>query len=218
MRLLLTTDTIGGVWTFTSELTAELMERGHDVFLVSLGRYPSDTQRQWISRIKTRYGDAFRYEASEIALEWMSNNKWAYYGAETLLLKAIWAFDPDVLHLSQFCFAALPVKLPKIITAHSDVLSWSTACRPEGLEESRWLNQYRDLVNNGLQSTDAVVVPTRWMGDELKRHYHLRGAPHVISNGRSIPMRDNVNPRRLQAVSVGPPFGMRGSKSVCWLR
>ncbi len=30
MRVLLTTDTVGGVWTFTRELTAGLLARGHD--------------------------------------------------------------------------------------------------------------------------------------------------------------------------------------------
>ncbi len=34
---------------------------------------------------------------------------------------------PDLLHLSQFCYGAMDVKQPKIVVAHSDVLSWNQA-------------------------------------------------------------------------------------------
>ncbi len=44
MRILMTTDTVGGVWTFTSELTEQLLQRGHEVYLVSFGREPSPEQ------------------------------------------------------------------------------------------------------------------------------------------------------------------------------
>ena len=49
MRVLLTTDTIGGVWTFSRELTAELLHLGHSVALVSVGRPPSTEQLAWCS-------------------------------------------------------------------------------------------------------------------------------------------------------------------------
>ena len=41
MRILMTTDTVGGVWSFTKELSRGLLENGCEVALVSLGRMPT---------------------------------------------------------------------------------------------------------------------------------------------------------------------------------
>ena len=41
MHVLITADTVGGVWTYTRELACGLLHRGHRVTLVSFGRIPS---------------------------------------------------------------------------------------------------------------------------------------------------------------------------------
>ncbi len=202
MRLLLTTDTVGGVWTFTQELSAELLRRGHSVALLSLGREPSASQAEACRELQTRYGERFRYESSTAPLEWMDGNERAYSEAITPLLALAESFQADVVHSNQFCFGDLPLPLPVVITAHSDVLSWAAACRPHGLEPSAWLRQYQSLVECGLQRATAVVAPTQWMSETLCRHYPLPSAPKVILNGRNLRlMRDGS--KRPQAVSVG---------------
>jgi glycogen synthase len=203
MRVLLTTDTVGGVWTFTQELAAGLMARGHFVVLVSLGRAPSTSQSRWASQIETKFGTAFRYESSATPLEWMDNNAHAYSDAEGLLLGVIDDFRVDVVHTSQFCFGALPVDVPKVVTAHSDVFSWAEACSPAGLKESDWLRQYRALVSSGLEGADAVVTPTCWMRDALARHIPASMPARVILNGRNLAQGEGCRPRALQAVTAG---------------
>jgi hypothetical protein len=44
-RVLMTTDTIGGVWTFALELTAALQAYDIEVILAALGGEPSAAQR-----------------------------------------------------------------------------------------------------------------------------------------------------------------------------
>ena len=44
MHVLITADTVGGVWTYTRELACGLLHRGHRVTLVSFGRIPSPAQ------------------------------------------------------------------------------------------------------------------------------------------------------------------------------
>ena len=153
MRVLLTTDTIGGVWTFTKELTAELLRMGHSVALVSFGRTPSQEQSAWCAAVGERWSSDFRYEAFTVPLEWMNPNEDAYVGGEPLLRRVADEFCPDLLHSSQFCFGSLPVPIPRLITAHSDVLSWGAACRPNGLESSPWLTHYCKMVEQGLASS-----------------------------------------------------------------
>ncbi len=203
MRVLLTTDTVGGVWTYTRELTEGLLERSHAVALVSFGRLPSREQQAWCSETSSRYPGHFRYLASETPLEWMQNNQTAYSGAEDLLLQVARSFRAELLHSNQFCFGKLPLSLPKLVVAHSDVLSWAAACKPDGLDPSPWLTAYRSLVQDGLSSADAVVAPTHWMLQAISGRFSLPRETRVIPNGRDISPPAHELDRKLQAVSVG---------------
>ena len=203
MRLLLTTDTVGGVWTFTRELTIGLLQRGHSVALVSLGRQPSNAQRSWSAQVNQSYPAKFRFETSDAPLEWMKGNAFAYSLAEALLLRIIREFRVNVVHSNQLCFGALPVDIPKIVTAHSDVLTWAHVCKSEPLAHSDWLRDYCALVSRGLAGADAVVAPTWWMRDALVSRYSTATAVRVILNGRTLEPLTADGPRLLQAVTVG---------------
>ena len=203
MRVLLTTDTIGEVWTFTKELATELLQRGHAVALVSLGRQPSHEQQAWCAAQSVAHGPSFQFTASNAPLEWMEKNESVFTQGAGVLLRVAKQFRPDLLHSNQFCFGALSLDIPKLVTAHSDVLSWADACRPRGLEQSRWLRQYQSLVAQGLQACDAIASPTRWMALELARHYNDLPPSYVIRPGRSLdPPESRL--RSVQAVTVGP--------------
>jgi len=75
MRVLMTTDTVGGVWTFTQELAAGLLRSGCAVALVSLGRHPSNEQRTWADNLTCAWGTNFRYKALDTPLEGMPRNE-----------------------------------------------------------------------------------------------------------------------------------------------
>jgi glycogen(starch) synthase len=202
MRVLLTTDTVGGVWTFTRDLSAALLDRGHSVCLVSFGRIPSTAQIAWTAELREQQPARFLYLASEAPLEWMDTNDRCWIDGSSFLQAAIDQFNPDVLHFSQFCFGALRTEVPKIITAHSDVLSWAEACRPEGLEPSARWNTYRDLVMQGLRGADVVVAPTTWMLHALQRNFVTNAGVRIIPNGRPLlPRAREV--RTMQAVTLG---------------
>jgi glycosyltransferase involved in cell wall biosynthesis len=203
MRILMTTDTVGGVWNFTCELAQGLLAEGAAVCLGSLGRSPDVGQRRWASERKREWGANFHYEPLDAPLEWMEENDCAYSGPAPSLLQLIHEFRVDLLHSSQFCFGALPVGIPKIVTAHSDVYSWAECCRGGILEDSSWLRRYTKMVAHGLAAADWVVTPTRWMADALSRNFALPRPPVVLANGRSLPAAGTALPRRLQAVTAG---------------
>jgi glycogen(starch) synthase len=132
MRILLTSDTTGGVWTFTAELTAELLRRGHAVALAGLGRRPSHEQQAWCAVQSRAYGPSFQFTVSDVPQEWMEKNEFVFTQGAGVLLHVAKQFRPDLLHSSQFCFGALPLDTPKLVTAHNDVLSWADACSLRG--------------------------------------------------------------------------------------
>lgn len=202
MRILLTTDTMGGVWTFTKELTTELLQRGNAVALVSLGGQPSHEQQAWCAAQRRLYGSSFQFTAANVPLEWTEKNEFMFTQGAGVLLHVARQFRPDLLHANQFCFGALSLDIPKLVTAHTELLSWAAACRPRGLERSRWLRQYQSLVTNGLRSCDAIASPTRWMGLELARHYSDLPPTYIVRHGRSLDPPEN-RLRTLQAVTAG---------------
>lgn len=203
MRILMTTDTIGGVWTFTKELSAGLLANGCSVALVSLGRMPSAAQQVWADVQRDRWGSRFWYLASDTPLEWMEENARAFGDAEPRLLEIADRFGAELVLSSQFCFGAVGCDLPRIVVAHSDVLSWAEACRPRGLQPSEWLKTYFKLVAKGLRRADAVVAPTRWMLDAVAANFSLPTERVIIANGRGVAPTVLNRQRKLQAVTAG---------------
>lgn len=202
MRLLMTTDTVGGVWTFTRELATGLLERGCAVSLVSFGRTPSPSQQRVCTMLADRFGAAFRYIPSDVPLEWMEHNHCAFDAGARILEREAANFQPDLLHSNQFCYGALEVPIPRVVTAHSDVLSWARACRPAPLPPSAWLRSYSGQVQVGLDEADAVVAPTKWMLNALADGFRIPDDWAVISNGVSIGLVRET-PRTMQAVTAG---------------
>lgn len=203
MRILITTDTVGGVWTFTKQLTSELLARGCSVALMCIGRAPTDAQANTVKSLAARWGHNFRAAWSLAPLEWMDDNDLAYDHSAPILLKLASEFGADLVLSSQYCFGALPFKGPKVVVAHSDVLSWAKACRNGALPPSRWLQQYHSLTAEGLAGADAVVAPTHWMLHALEENFQIAGERHVIYNGRSISHGTVSAARRVQAVAAG---------------
>jgi glycogen(starch) synthase len=148
------------------------------------------------------WGARFHFRGTDTPLEWMQGNDRAYSEAAPLLLRLADEFDAELLHCNQFCFGALPVSIPRVVTAHSDVLSWAGSCRKSPLEESAWLRQYRSLVRDGLEQADTVIAPTRWMLDALSQNFRLPQQQLVIANGRTIGVPAQTA-RKLQAVTAG---------------
>ncbi len=203
MRLLITTDTVGGVWTYTKELSEGLLLRGHHVLLISMGRLPSSDQHDWTRRMESQWSDRFSYLPTDYPLEWMRNNDSCYCAAERLLLSQIAAWAPDALHLNQFCYGALPTDLPKTVIAHSDVVSWHQACRGGLPTDSSWFRHYHDTVSRGLAQAHAVVAPTWWMLDALCSNFAVAAYRTVIPNGRALPASRASSKRAMQAVTIG---------------
>jgi len=92
---------------------------------------------------------------------------------------------PDVLHLNQFCYGNLAVKVPRVVMAHTDLITWTHAVHDRAPRPARSLTWYRDVVLRGIAGADAVVAPSAWMLDRIRTCYGEPRRGEVIYPGRN---------------------------------
>lgn len=179
LRILMTADTVGGVFTYALQLIEALGPHDVEVLLATMGRPLSESQHRTLDRLPN-----VQVARSSFKLEWMAE-PWADVDAAgRWLLEVRDRFGPDVVHLNGFCHGDLPWGVPIVMVAHSDVLSWHEACRksPAGPE---W-ETYRRRVARGLGGADLVAAPTRAMLDDLSRNFPLASETVVVPNARAM--------------------------------
>jgi glycosyltransferase involved in cell wall biosynthesis len=197
MHILVTTDTVGGVWSYTRELVTGLVMRGVQVTLVSFGGVPGRAQRSWLNELP-----GVRYYPTSFRLEWMQDSEGDITESCAYLLRVIAECRPDMLHLNQYCFGSINVTLPKLVVAHSDVLSWCQEVRGEQPRDA-WTEWYREIVARGLAGASVVAAPSRWMLDCIEALYGAPGRSRVIYNGRTPTLFQSAAEKQSLAVSAG---------------
>jgi glycosyltransferase involved in cell wall biosynthesis len=177
MRALIATDTVGGVLTYTAELAAALEAQGDEVVVATMGSRLRREQRALLPG---------RVHESGFRLEWMEDPWDEVAAAADWLLGLEERERPNVVHLCSYAHGAAPFRAPKLLVAHSDVLSWWRAVHGEEAP-GRW-DRYREEMAAGLAGADAVVAPTRAVLAELERDHDLRpGTATAIPNGSAAP-------------------------------
>jgi glycosyltransferase involved in cell wall biosynthesis len=197
MHVLVTADTVGGVWTYTRELVTGLAMRGVQVTLVSFGGFPTRTQSAWLEKLSgvTYFPTGFR-------LEWMQDADRDVADSMNYLASIIEERNPDLLHLSQFCYGALEVARPKLVVAHSDVMSWSQTVRSVRPDDA-WAQWYQATVAQGLAGATLLVAPSRWMLDCIEGCYGRQQRSCVVYNGRTPALFNPYVSKQNYAASVG---------------
>jgi glycogen(starch) synthase len=176
MRVLMTADCVGGIWTYALELADALAERGVETTLAVMGGTLTAEQRAELraSRVARCFEESY-------ALEWMHDPWRDVERAGAWLQEIERALRPDVVHVNGFTHAALDWHAPVVCVAHSCVVSWWVAVKGEP-PPPEW-DRYRQEVGRGLVAADLVVAPTRAMLDAVRRYYAVGDATQVIPNG-----------------------------------
>lgn len=177
MKILMTADTIGGVWHYALELSRALGQSAIEVALATMGKPLSRDQRQAIRTLPNV--EVFE---SQYRLCWMEDPWKDVEAAGPWLLEVAAQVRPSVVHLNDYVHGTLPWPAPVLMVGHSCVLSWWEAVRQEPLPRP-W-DRYRAEVARGLHAADLVIAPTKAMLTALNQFYGPLTSQRVIPNGR----------------------------------
>jgi glycosyltransferase involved in cell wall biosynthesis len=178
MKILMTVDTIGGVWTYALELIRALDLYQCDVALATMGRALSASQMHEAAQLP----NLTLYE-SQYKLEWMEAPWEDVDQAGAWLLEIARETQPDIVHLNNYAHGVLPWSAPVLMMGHSCVLSWWEAVKRERAPEE-W-RTYHQRVKAGLRRAALVAAPTYAMLSALQYHYGPLHRTAVIYNGRT---------------------------------
>ena len=184
MRILLTTDTVGGVWDHTVTLARELDAAGHEVLVAVIGE-PRDER---LAALPAGVQVVWR----PYRLEWMQESAADVQAAGEWLRGLADVWSADVVHLNQVAYAVQDFPAPVLVAVHSDVLSWWAHVHGAEAPAAEW-GTYARWLRDGLRAADAVVTPTRYQAGLVHRYYGVQ-ATRVVHNG--IPFAAEEPPPR----------------------
>ena len=175
-RILMTDDTIGGVWSYCMELARSREWKDIRICLATMGAKLSASQRAEVAQLEN-----LELVESSFKLEWMDVPWSDVERAGEWLLELEDRFKPDIVHLNGYAHGGLPFRAPRVVAAHSCVLSWWEAVKRVAAPP-QW-NEYREHVSAGLRSADSVVAPSTAMMENIERLYGAVENWRVIYNG-----------------------------------
>lgn len=175
-RVFMTTDAVGGVWTYAVGLATELAGAGVRIRLGVIGPAPSRVQ---MAEARTVRGlDVVGVDAP---LDWRAGGGTALRAGQAAIAEAARAWNARILHVNQPAYAAGRHPAPVVAVAHSCVETWWRGTHGHSAPDDwAW---HRDAVGEGLRSAAVAVAPSRAFAAMLARTYALPRAPLAVLNG-----------------------------------
>lgn len=173
-RLLMTADTVGGVWQYATDLARGLQAAGMTVELAVLGPPPGEAQGAATTGLTVI--------ETGLPLDWMAGSAAAVEQSAAAIAALASARGADLVQLNQPALAVATFEQPVVAVAHSCVASWW-----EGVEHGPLPGSFRwqtDLVARGLARADAVICPSQSHAAAVARLYALPRPPLAIHNAR----------------------------------
>ena len=181
LRLLLTTDAVGGVWTYSLELAAALAQQADAlVFLAVLGPGPNADQ---LSRAAAVPG--LQLINTGLPLDWTAANEATLRTTAEALANLAGTAKADLVQLHAPALATADYPAPVVTVVHSCVATWWAAMRDGPLpDDFTWRTT---LAREGLRRSDLLVAPSRAFAGAVREAYGLEQAPVAVPNGRTPP-------------------------------
>ena len=180
LKILVTTDAVGGVWQYSIDLAKGLAAHGVETVLAVLGPSPAPAHLKAAGAIP-----ALTLVDTGLPLDWMAPGEAPVRAAGQAIAKLAERHAVDVVQLNAPALAAgAEFPVPVVTVAHSCIATWWSAVNGTDLNSDfRW---QAELTGEGLRKAERVVAPTAAFAEAIKSAYSLTTAPACVHNGRSL--------------------------------
>ena len=179
MNLFMTTDAVGGVWTYALDLAEQLGMQGVATTLALLGPQPSEAQFARAGQVR-----GLTLLETGLPLDWTAHAEADLEQASRAICSLARDVHADLVHLNSPAFAAFgDYPAPVVVACHSCLATWWEAVKGGPMpDDFRWRT---DLVRRGYERAAALVAPSASFAHATARAYGV-APPRVVRNGRSL--------------------------------
>jgi glycosyltransferase involved in cell wall biosynthesis len=196
-RLLLTTDAVGGVWTYSLDLARALaVAEDMVVLLVVLGPTPSTEQLTEAAAVP-----GLQLIDTGLPLDWTAASERDVRESGYTLAHLAEKGTADLVQLHTPALGAVCYPVPVVSVIHSCVGTWWSAVRGGPLPDD--FSWRAALVREGLERSDMVVAPSQSFAAAVQRDYGLASGVIAIRNGRLAPEVEAQGPPADFALTAG---------------
>ena len=179
MRLLMTADAVGGVWTYAIDLARGLQAHGVETRLAVNGPPPSQPAHL------AAEAAGVEVVATGLPLDWLAQAPGEVEAAGAALARLARAWRADAVQLNSPAYAAAAGFDPPVVgVQHSCTATWWRALRGEAAWPPDFAWRF-DLARRGLLACGRVVAPTAAFAEAVRDAYCLQRAPEAVWNGRA---------------------------------
>ena len=180
VRLLMTADAVGGIWTYAVDLARALAAMRVEVTLAVLGPGLDAARRKTAADADVAIVDLGH------SPEWLAEGPEAVARGSAALADLARDIEADLLHLNHPALGAgATFECPTLAVCHSCIATWWSAVRGTPLPPGfAW---QADLVGAGYRSATALAAPSHAFAMTTQRTYGLKEAPELVFNGRTAP-------------------------------
>jgi glycosyltransferase involved in cell wall biosynthesis len=179
LRLFLSTDAVGGVWTYSLDLAAALAaEVDATVMLAVLGPAPDAAQLTRAAAIP-----GLQLLETGLPLDWTAASAEELRATAVALAELAEQAGADLVQLHAPALAVADYAAPVVTVVHSCVASWWAAVKGGPLpQDFAW----RAALNReGLARSELVIAPSRAFAEAVQASYNLDQVPLAVHNGRT---------------------------------
>ncbi len=177
MRVLLTADAVGGVWTYALDLARALAPLDVEAVVAVMGPSPGPALRE--------AGSGIQLIDTGLPLDWLTDDRSAARRAGEALAALAAEERVDLVHLNAPPLAVAPFPVPVLAVAHSSVATWWTAVKGAELLPADFAWRAAQF-GEGLRVAARVAAPSAAYADAVARTYGLPARPTVVHNARAL--------------------------------
>jgi glycosyltransferase involved in cell wall biosynthesis len=176
----MTTDAVGGVWTYALDLARGLGRYGIETTLVVFGPEPGADQLAEAEAVPR-----LTLVETGMPLDWMAAEPAEILEAGAVMRGLARSTHADLIHLNSPALAGIGgFAAPVLGACHSCLATWWEAVREGPMPlDFRWRTR---ALWRGMVACNALVAPTHAFAEATARAYELP-VPFVVRNGRAAP-------------------------------